>query len=80
MSTYSTCAYLSVRNALISMHAFTVLVLLLLPFVVVLFVSAWLFVMLILTYAFIKLVLFDCQMDFDVYNVRRRELVNFYGV
>ena len=23
---------------------------------------------------------FDCQVDFDVDNVQRRELVNFYGV
>ena len=23
---------------------------------------------------------FDCQADFDVDNVQRRELVNFYGV
>ena len=42
------------------------------------------FVILILMYAFIVLVLFvvvvDCQADFDVDNVQRRELVNFYGV
>ena len=35
-------------------------------------------------YAFIVLVLFvvvvDCQADFDVDNVQRRELVKFYGV
>ena len=41
-------------------------------------------VILILMYAFIVLVLFffffDCQADFDVDNVQRRELVNFYGV
>ena len=52
------------------MYAFTVLVLLF---------SSWLFVMLILMYAFIVLVLFwggDCQADFDVDNVQRRELVN----
>ena len=36
--------------------------------------------MLILMYAFIKLVFFDCQVDFDVDNVQRRELVNLYGV
>ena len=39
----------------------------------------------VLMYAFKALVLFlffvvDCQADFDVYNVQRRELVNFYGV
>ena len=43
-------------------------------------------VILILMYAFKALVLFlffvvvDCQADFDVDNVQRRELVNFYGV
>ena len=31
--------------------------------------------MLTLMYAFIVLVLFDCQVDFDVDNVQRRELV-----
>ena len=40
----------------------------------------FLFVILILIYAFIVLVLFDCQADFDVDNVQRRKLVNFYGV
>ena len=32
--------------------------------------------------AFIVLVLFlfDCEMDFDVDNVQRCQLVNFYGV
>ena len=43
-------------------------------------VSSWLFVMLILMYAFIKLVFFDCQVDFDVDNVKRHELINFYRV
>ena len=38
-------------------------------------------VILILMYAFIVLVLFShCQVDFDVNNVQRRELVNLYGV
>ena len=37
--------------------------------------------MLIVMYEFIILVLFlYCQVDFDVDNVQRRELVNFYGV
>ena len=40
--------------------------------------------MLIVMYAFIVLVPFclfvDCQADFDVDNVQRRELVMFYGV
>ena len=46
------------------------------------FVSPWLFlVILILIFAFIVLALFfDCQADFDVDNVQRRELVIFYGV
>ena len=39
------------------------------------------FVILILMYAFIILFFFfDCQADFDVDNVQRRELVNCYGV
>ena len=38
------------------------------------------FVILILIYAFIVLVLFDCQVDFDVDNIQHRELVNFDGV
>ena len=37
--------------------------------------------MLILMCAFIVHVLFfDCQVDFDVDNVQRREFVDFYGV
>ena len=49
-------------------------------FFVFVFVSSWLFfVILILVYAFIVLLLFlDCQADFDVDNVQRRELVNVY--
>ena len=39
------------------------------------------FVILILMYAFTVLVcVFDCQADFDVDNVQRREVVNFDGV
>ena len=40
------------------------------------------FVILILMCAFIALVLFffGCRADFDIDNVQRRELVNFYGV
>ena len=59
------------------------------PFFSFFFLSSWIFVVviLILMYAFIVLVLFvvvvvvvDCKADFDVDNVQRRELVNFYGV
>ena len=88
---YSTCVYLSVCNAVISMYASTVFVLLLLLcflffccclwLLLFLFILSWLFVMLILMYEFIVLMLFflNCQVDFDVDNVQRRELVNIYG-
>ena len=47
-------------------------------------VSSWHFVMLIVMYAFIVLVPFclfvDCQADFDIDKIQRRELVNVHGV
>ena len=73
------------------MYAFTVLVLFCLFFVsfvcfvclfcLFVFFRPGFFVILILMYAFTVLVLFlDCQADFAVDNVQRRELVNVYGV
>ena len=42
-------------------------------------VSSVLFVTLMLMYEFMDLCFFDCQVDFDVDNVQRSELVNLYG-
>ena len=59
------------------MYAFTVLFS---------FFSSWLFchfdidVCIYSTCTFVVVVVVDCQADFDVDNVQRRELVNFYGV
>ena len=67
-------AYQCVWNALISMYAFTVLC------------TSWLFchfdidVCIYSTCTFLFLIVVGCQGDFDVNNVQRRELVNFYGV